>query len=267
MNGIMPFPSFKRQKPSSYSQQELVRWWLLFNLKKFNPDLDLNIPFHVQLLSLAKFNADEQVIAQNLFEQQKFLNDLPPKVRETLLDSLLADRCVRRVVRMAELASKEAEFDLKLARLSALNLEIAAMDNELAKMEEILAAKKADMDDKIAAMDDKIAAMQKILAAKKAELKDQDEDPELFKDNVFTLDVMNVPVIAADGFTYEKRCIAEWFKTKRTSPTTGALLTNTNLIPNNSLKSQINQWKEERARERSVVVDTCAVGGCAVVDE
>ena len=66
------------------------------------------------------------------------------------------------------------------------------------------------------------------------------------------------------------RCILEWFRTKRTSPTTGAVLTrcvcpfslhlvftlltalfdhafcSTNLIPNHSLKSQINQWREEQ---------------------
>ena len=238
MNGILPFPCFKRKKPSSDSQLELVRKWLLFNLKKFKPDLDLNIPFHVQLLSLAQFNADEQAIAQFLCKQKEFQNDLPISVRETLLDSLLADRCVRRVVRIAELASQKAEFDLKVARLPALNLEIAAMDNELAKMEKILAAKKAEIE--------------------------LDEAPEHFNDNIFTLDVIKEPVFAADGFTYERRCIAEWFRTKLTSPTTGARLDNTNLIPNNSLKSQINQWREGiEKRARSVNADTCAVGGCA----
>jgi len=77
---------------------------------------------------------------------------------------------------------------------------------------------------------------------------DSDEAPELFMDNIFTLDVMEEPVIATDGFTYEKRCILEWFRTKRTSPTTGAVLTSTNLIPNHSLKSQINQWREGQVR-------------------
>ena len=64
-----------------------------------------------------------------------------------------------------------------------------------------------------------------------------------FADNIFTLDVMEEPVIATDGFTYEQRrvpppapslrcfaklvcsCILEWFRTKRTSPTTGDVLT------------------------------------------
>jgi hypothetical protein len=77
--------------------------------------------------------------------------------------------------------------------------------------------------------------------------KDDNLPPEFFIDNIFTLEVMEQPVVAADGFTYEKRCILEWFRTKRTSPTTGAVLT-TELIPNHSLKSQINQWREKQAR-------------------
>ena len=78
--------------------------------------------------------------------------------------------------------------------------------------------------------------------------KKDDKPPDIFCDNVFTLDVMDEPVVATDGFTYEKRSILEWFHTKRTSPTTGAVLASTALIPNHSLKSQINQWKEEQAR-------------------
>ena len=72
--------------------------------------------------------------------------------------------------------------------------------------------------------------------------------PDFFMDNVFTLEVMEEPVVATDGFTYEKRSILEWFHNKRTSPITGAVLASTALIPNHSLKSQINQWKEEQAR-------------------
>jgi hypothetical protein len=74
-------------------------------------------------------------------------------------------------------------------------------------------------------------------------------DPEMFQDIIFTLDVMDKPVIATDGFTYEKRCILEWFQTKRTSPMTGALLLSTQLIPNHSLKSQINQWREQQTKK------------------
>ena len=77
----------------------------------------------------------------------------------------------------------------------------------------------------------------------------ENSDPEIFQDTIFTLDVMDEPVIATDGFTYEKRCILEWFQIKRTSPMTGARLLSTQLIPNHSLKSQINQWREQQTKK------------------
>lgn len=83
-----------------------------------------------------------------------------------------------------------------------------------------------------------------------SEPKKDDKPPDFFMDNIFTLDVIEEPVVAVDGFTYEKRSILEWFRMNRTSPITGAVLTSTTLIPNHSLKSQINQWREEQARRR-----------------
>lgn len=44
------------------------------------------------------------------------------------------------------------------------------------------------------------------------------------------------PVVAADGFTYERASIERWFSEgKRTSPHTGAVLPNQKLIPNRDL--------------------------------
>ena len=82
--------------------------------------------------------------------------------------------------------------------------------------------------------------MNKIVAASDA--------PEWSKDNIFTLDVMEEPVTANDGFTYEKANILAWFGTNNTSPTTGAVIRNKELTPNHSLKSHINQWSEAQAK-------------------
>lgn len=40
------------------------------------------------------------------------------------------------------------------------------------------------------------------------------------------------PVIAADGFTYERKAIEEWIARKATSPMTNAPLLHTTLVPN-----------------------------------
>lgn len=84
-----------------------------------------------------------------------------------------------------------------------------------------------------------IEMMKKVVAASDA--------PEWSKDNIFTLDVMEEPVTANDGFTYEKANILAWFGTNNTSPTTGAVIRK-ELTPNYSLKSHINQWSEAQAK-------------------
>lgn len=61
-----------------------------------------------------------------------------------------------------------------------------------------------------------------------------------------TQDLMQDPVIAADGQSYERSAIEEWFyKGHSTSPMTGAQLSHTHLTPNCNLKSQIEAWKQQ----------------------
>jgi len=50
---------------------------------------------------------------------------------------------------------------------------------------------------------------------------------------------MKDPVIAADGFTYERSAIEAWLQKKSTSPMTNSPLEHLNLIPNHSLRSNI----------------------------
>ena len=55
-----------------------------------------------------------------------------------------------------------------------------------------------------------------------------------------TLDVMQDPVLAADGFSYERGAIEDWFaKGHRTSPKTGAQIAHTELQPNLAIRNLI----------------------------
>jgi hypothetical protein len=72
--------------------------------------------------------------------------------------------------------------------------------------------------------------------------------PSVYKDNIFTLELMLDPVIASDGFTYERASILRWFAMgKNTSPTTGAVLLNRVLITNNSLRRAIHEHRAAAA--------------------
>ncbi len=52
---------------------------------------------------------------------------------------------------------------------------------------------------------------------------------------------MKDPVMAADGHSYERSAIQRWFRSKNTSPMTGAPLLNTCVIPNHALRKAIEE--------------------------
>ncbi|XP_063329836.1 WD repeat, SAM and U-box domain-containing protein 1 isoform X1 [Pelmatolapia mariae] len=59
-----------------------------------------------------------------------------------------------------------------------------------------------------------------------------------------TRELMKEPVIAADGYSYEKEAIESWISTKnRSSPMTNLPLLTTLLTPNHTLKMAIGRWK------------------------
>ncbi|XP_010546147.1 PREDICTED: U-box domain-containing protein 52 [Tarenaya hassleriana] len=59
-------------------------------------------------------------------------------------------------------------------------------------------------------------------------------------------DVMNEPCVAADGYTYDRECIEEWFRDHNTSPVTNLPLLNKNLLPNYTLYTAIMEWKSKK---------------------
>jgi hypothetical protein len=56
-----------------------------------------------------------------------------------------------------------------------------------------------------------------------------------------TTEIMDDPVFAMDGHTYEREAIATWFQMHDTSPLTRAVIPPT-LVPNVNLRSQIASW-------------------------
>jgi len=67
-----------------------------------------------------------------------------------------------------------------------------------------------------------------------------------------TCDVMQDPVIAADGLTYERDAIEKWLELHDKSPGTGAVLPNKHLIANIALRHAIEEWEERYALKLSL---------------
>ncbi|XP_064183453.1 WD repeat, SAM and U-box domain-containing protein 1 [Anguilla rostrata] len=62
-----------------------------------------------------------------------------------------------------------------------------------------------------------------------------------------TREVMKDPVIAADGFSYEREAIESWINSKnRSSPMTNLPLQTTVVTPNRTLKMAIGRWKSSQ---------------------
>ena len=75
-------------------------------------------------------------------------------------------------------------------------------------------------------------------------LKDADGIPHMFLCPI-NHTVMDKPVVAEDGFTYERKAIVDWLKTHKVarSPMNNSVI-GTRLIPNNDLRSAIKQWQD-----------------------
>ena len=61
-----------------------------------------------------------------------------------------------------------------------------------------------------------------------------------------TFEIMDDPVVAADGYTYEATAIAAWMARHSTSPMTNLPLAHSGLTPNLVLRSAIKEWQERR---------------------
>ncbi|CAE7033450.1 PUB51 [Symbiodinium sp. CCMP2592] len=64
-----------------------------------------------------------------------------------------------------------------------------------------------------------------------------------------TQDLMEDPVVASDGTSYERRAIEHWLQSHRTSPLTNLPLASDDLIPNNALRSVIQELRWKRQSE------------------
>lgn len=60
-------------------------------------------------------------------------------------------------------------------------------------------------------------------------------------------ELIEEPVVAADGHTYERRAIEDWFTRKHTSPMLNTPLESTVLFPNHSVRSAVQKLKERQA--------------------
>jgi len=57
-----------------------------------------------------------------------------------------------------------------------------------------------------------------------------------------SMEVMDDPVVAADGHSYERLCIEQWLRKQDRSPLNNTRLASKRLIPNHTLRKSIQEW-------------------------
>ena len=70
-----------------------------------------------------------------------------------------------------------------------------------------------------------------------------------------THEIMVDPVVAADGFSYDRKAIEVWLANNNTSPMTNAVLKNKSLIPNTTLMVMIMEYQEQLVRNTIMPLD------------
>ncbi|CAF3118534.1 unnamed protein product [Rotaria sp. Silwood2] len=63
---------------------------------------------------------------------------------------------------------------------------------------------------------------------------------------------LNRRVVAADGFTYEREAILNWFKDSNRSPMTNQELENKELKPNHAVKSILQSFCDSKKNEKKL---------------
>ena len=81
------------------------------------------------------------------------------------------------------------------------------------------------------------------------DLTEYDEEiPDELTDKVFTMTIYNDPVIALDGFTYEKTSITKWFNSSNKSPMSGQVLETLKIYTNYDMRFRCIEWKEKHKK-------------------
>ena len=70
-----------------------------------------------------------------------------------------------------------------------------------------------------------------------------------------TLEVMEDPVIAPDGYTYERTAIMQELKIRGISPMTRQEMNKSQLIPNRAVKDGIKKWRESSKDDTQLQID------------
>ena len=150
----------------------------------------------------------------------------------------------------------EDEPDEAVAAVAELEGKLASLQSELQVRRAAVVAERERRAKRLAEQDDAVAGIRSRIEQARDQVRAQAEaGSNYLADTVqppnwclcpISRDVMVDPVLAGDGFTYERAEIVKWFRQSNNSPMTNEIL-RTSLVPNRTMKAAIEDWRQHHA--------------------
>ena len=230
----------------------------VFNIAEMNNAIDEN----GERVQIRKENVEGNIInirnEEEEEEEEKDLRESISKERERL--RIIEEEVERERIRKIKEDEMERLRILNEKKRAEINIEIQIENDRLKKIRlESLIATRAREEFRInQEKEDKrikeekeelekereaINVEQRNISTAKGKLRENEEAVMEYRCPI-TLEVMEDPVVAADGRTYERAVITKWLETNSRSPATNLPLSSTNLIPNIQLRNLIAVYKQ-----------------------
>ncbi|EOA27236.1 hypothetical protein CARUB_v10023345mg [Capsella rubella] len=210
--------------------------------------------YQLAVFEAEKSNKEASLEALKHQEAEKEKNEAVKRAKEW--ESAYQEELKRR--REAEMELKKARETLGKMRYVSENritesyMLVQKLQDRYNLATKVLRKAKEERDELIKGRDIAIIEAQELkrIHEKVSQSDEHREAPQYFICPI-SLEVMDDPQLAADGFTYEAEAIRTWLESgHETSPMTNKKLLHTNLVPNLALRSAIQEWLHASSSSR-----------------
>jgi U-box domain len=243
-HNIRSFERFYRKGFSMGRPHELILFdWMLYACKNFRHNASGGNIFFENLFKFAKFNQTERIEAIDVCRSPNFLRELSPQ-RQLFIREELArydnQQQAREIDRISQRQNQERRQLMSLIEFVVLELE---QDNFTS-----LTFPSRGWQ----AVPPPSQAVPPPSQAVPPPVEEEDFGNDIPPDFMcpLSLSIMEEPVMASDGHTYERENIQKWIDQKKISPITRAELL-PHFFPNLLLKNQIDDWKKAYRKART----------------
>lgn len=258
---ISPWYSYRNHGLLNHlPRDEILANWLRYACKNFKQSRRENL-FFVELFRFARFDEQELRKAKQLCRSSQFVDRLQPRRRAFIREEF--DMYERKQVEERE----DRRYHREMRRHERQQRRQQEEDaGHMRQMEDAVLWQVVELDvnsDSISFDSPRMTLQQQVsqpshpqqpVSPSQQQLQEvEDEDFDDVPKHLvcpLSLTIMNNPVIASDGHTYEKNAIQSWMVQKKTSPISRDELL-PHLFPNLQLRNQIDDWKKAYRKART----------------